>query len=76
MRRFQSDQINSGWDILGIPPECVATGIKKFAAGQLGHFTSEAVVNNNIGNRFFRKSETDVGPRVKGVGIGGVERDG
>ena len=49
---------------------------QKFAAGQLGHFTSEAVVNNNIGNRFFSKSETDVCPWIKGVGIGGVERDG
>ena len=76
MRCFQLDKINTGWDILGIPPERVATGIKKFAAGQLGHFTSEAVVNNNIGNRFFSKSETDVGPRVKGVWIGRVERDG
>ena len=76
MRRFQPDQINTGWDILGIPPERVATVIKKFAAGQLGHFTSEAVVNNNIGNRFFSEGEPDVCPRVKGIGIGGVERDG
>ena len=75
MRRCQPDKINTGWDILSIPPECVATGIKKFAVGQLSHFTSEAVVNNNIGNRFFSEGETDVGPRVKGVGIGGVERD-